>query len=185
MPRVAMDFSKTVIYHFVCKDEMIKCSYVGSTTNFVKRKNCHKSVCYNEKRHEYNLKLYQTIRENGGWINWDMKPLEEFPCENKTQQVIREQYWIDRLNPELNHCKAYQPLERKEYIKEYQRVNAEVIRDKQKEYQQVNAEVIAEKQKAYRETNAEAINVWREANKDKTKTYNKAYYEAKKKNGNV
>lgn len=96
MPKVAMDYSKTIIYHFVCKNELIKCSYVGSTTNFIKRKNQHKSACNNL---ENKLQLYQTIRENGNWDNWIMKPLEEFPCENKTQQMIREQYWIDQLKP--------------------------------------------------------------------------------------
>lgn len=157
MPRVAMDFSKTVIYHFVCKDEMIKCSYVGSTTNFAKRKNGHKSVCHNETSKNHHDKVYQTIREHGGWINWDMKPLEEFHCENKTQQVIREQYWIDRLKPEMNCYKAYQPLERTEYIKEYHQKNAEKISEYHKEYQLENAESISEKKKSYRLINADKI----------------------------
>ncbi len=125
MPRVAMDFSKTVIYHFVCKDEMIKCSYVGSTTNFNKRKNCHKTNCNNETLRDHHIKIYQTIKANGGWTNWEMKPLEEFPCENKTQQVIREQYWIDQLKPKMNCYKSYQPLEQIEYNKAYYEVNKE------------------------------------------------------------
>jgi hypothetical protein len=107
MPRVAIDFSKTVIYHFVCKDEMVAYSYVGSTTNFNKRKGQHKSSCNIETADHHQYKLYQIIRDHGGWDNWDMKPIEEFPCENKIQQVIREQYWINQLKPEMNCRVSY------------------------------------------------------------------------------
>lgn len=107
MPRVATDYSKTVIYCFVCQDKTITCSYVGSTTDIVKRKCCHKSRCHNQTDKRYNYSLYQTIRDNGGWTNWTMMPLEEYPCENSIQQRIREQYWIDKLKPELNCNVAY------------------------------------------------------------------------------
>lgn len=167
MPKIAMDFSKTVIYHFVCKDEMIKCQYVGSTTNFNKRKGQHKATCNIETSGNHHYKVYQTIRENGGWNNWDMKPLEEFPCENKTQQVIREQYWIDKLKPELN-CrgavhdkKSYLEKnveERKEYAKVYHQENKEVICERSRKYHQDHKEEILEKQKAYKEANREKIN---------------------------
>lgn len=127
-----MDFSKTVIYHFVCKDEMVKCSYVGSTTNFNKRKCQHKTVSQNKNSKDHHLKLYQTIRDNGGWDNWIMKPLEEFACENKIQQVIREQYWIDNLKPEMNCKVAYQPLEIVERMKVYYENNSVHIKEQRK-----------------------------------------------------
>ena len=157
MPRVAIDFSKTVIYHFVCKDTNVKSEYVGSTTNFNKRKNHHKNdCCYETSNH--HLKIYQTIRENGGWDNWDMVPLEEFSCENKTQQVIREQYWFDRLKPDMNSYVAYREgttikEKRKAYYEEKYKAYREANADKLKE----NAEVISEKRKAYREANAEIL----------------------------
>jgi predicted GIY-YIG superfamily endonuclease len=48
MPRKAMDYSKTIIYKIQHEDneELV---YVGHTTNFIKRKNGHKSRCNNEK----------------------------------------------------------------------------------------------------------------------------------------
>jgi hypothetical protein len=153
MPRVAMDFSKTVIYHFVCQDEMIKCSYVGSTTNIVKRKWSHKSICHNENAKNHNLKLYQTIRENGGWNNWELKPLEEFPCENYTQQVIREQFWIDQLKPELNCRPAYQPDTQK-----YYQENREQRLIQMKEYAETNREHLTEYHKKYHESNKDRLN---------------------------
>ena len=185
MPKVAMDFSKTVIYHFVCKDEMIKCSYVGSTTNFSKRKGQHKADCNIETASHHHLKVYQTIREHGGWNNWDMKPLEEFPCENKTQQVIREQYWIDRLKPGMNSKVAHRKGENEyEKKKAYREANAEVIKEKKSAFYQVNKETISEKQKAYYEANIEVISekqkVWRKANTDMLKAKDNAWYELNK-----
>ena len=135
MPRVAMDFSKTVIYHFVCQDTNIKCSYVGSTTNFIKRKAQHKCLCHAETNKRYNVKLYQTIRDNGGWTNWSMIPLEEFACENKIQQSIREQYWIDMLKPELNCIPAHQTLEgHKQNVKQIKKKYYENHREERNAY---------------------------------------------------
>jgi hypothetical protein len=147
MPRVAMDYSKTVIYHFVCEDTNIKCSYVGSTTNFIKRKSNHKVSCCNENHKDYNFRLYQAIRSNGGWNNWNMKPLEEYPCENQTQQLIREQYWIEQLKPELNCKKAFFNRIDHDYSKTYYNDNKESILEKRKLYLIANAESLKEKRK--------------------------------------
>ena len=168
MPRVAIDFSNTVIYHFVCKDTNVKSEYVGSTTNFNKRKGAHKVNCFCETtRHHY--KLYQTIRENGGWDNWDMLPLEEFSCKNRTQQLIREQYWLDRLKPDMNSYLAYREgTTIKEKMKAYREANADKLKEKYKAYREANAEILKEKMKSYREANAEIL-----------KEKKKAYYEAK------
>jgi hypothetical protein len=135
MPRLAMDYSKTVIYHFVCQDTNIKCSYVGSTTNFVKRKYGHKHRCCNENIKGHNSPVYKTIRDNGGWDNWNMLPLEEFVCESKIQQNIREQYWIDKLQPTMNHLKAYRSEEDLyQYQKDYAEKNKEHLKAYHKEW---------------------------------------------------
>jgi hypothetical protein len=135
MPRKQVDFSKTVVYHFICKDDTIKCSYVGSTTSFIKRKYCHKTRCQNEKDRGFHLKLYQTIRDNGGWDNWNMMPLEEFACESRIQQNIREQYWVNQLNPNLNQSKAHRSEEDLfQYHKDYYEKNKEQIQAYRKEY---------------------------------------------------
>jgi len=152
-----MDFSKTVIYHFVCKDEMVKCSYVGSTTNFNKRKGNHKTDCCCETSRHYHLKVYQTIRDNGGWDNWDMKPLEEFACENKIQQVIREQYWIDKLKPEMNCKVAYREGTESEKQKAYYEENQEHIKEYKKEWYESNKEHINERTKLYYNDNYDKI----------------------------
>ena len=85
MPRKAIDYSKCLIYKIVCNDLSITDLYVGHTTDFSVRKNKHKSVCNNKKNKSYNLKIYQTIREHGGWENWSMILVEYFPCDNDLQ----------------------------------------------------------------------------------------------------
>ena len=65
------DYSKTIIYKLInydCPESL----YVGSTTNFTKRKQDHKKSSYNEKSKRYNLKLYEIIQKNGGWEHWHM-----------------------------------------------------------------------------------------------------------------
>jgi hypothetical protein len=125
MPRIAMNYAKVVMYHFVCQDPTQVARYVGSTTNFVKRKANHKSICNKADHKDYNRIIYQTIRDNGGWGNWEMTPLEEYPCDNHIQQQIREQYWLDKLIPTMNTNRAH--IEDKvAYKKEY---NAKWLED--------------------------------------------------------
>ena len=141
MPRKPIDYSKTIIYNFICKDIGIIETYIGHTTRFSKRKTCHKNNCINEKYRDYHYKLYQKIRENGGWDNWTMTPLEEYVCENKTQALIREQYWIDKLQPKFNDFRAFRTeeqrltenkqfrIENPEYHKKYNTENKDKINE--------------------------------------------------------
>jgi hypothetical protein len=118
------DYSKTIIYKIVCKDPTITSFYIGSTINFTKRKHCHKNKCNNEKDKNYNLKVYQTIRNNGGFENWSMILVENYPCKNKREAEKREQYWKDELKPDLNimNCFIYEFTKKEnpeEFNKEY------------------------------------------------------------------
>jgi predicted GIY-YIG superfamily endonuclease len=99
MPRVAKDYSKTIIYKIACKDPSITDCYIGCTTNFSKRKSHHKHNCNNNVRKNY---IYQFIRANGGWNNWDMVMVEEFNCDNELQASARERHWFDIIKPTLN-----------------------------------------------------------------------------------
>jgi hypothetical protein len=47
MPKMNIDYSKTVTYKIVSNDLNIRDCYVGSTTEFTKRKYGHKSDCTN------------------------------------------------------------------------------------------------------------------------------------------
>jgi len=206
MPRLPIDYSRTVIYRISC-NELPDFIYIGSTTNFVKRKNTHK--CYSTTS---ECKLYQTIRENGGWDNWRITIIEEYPdCKNNIEQRIREQKWIDELNGNLNTNKAYTSKEERkeqkkehreqnkehdkqyriehkndkyEYDKQYRQQNKEKIVEDKKEYCKQNREKIAQQRKEHYEQNKEEIlqkmKEYREQNKEKIRQRHKKYREKKK-----
>ena len=72
MPKVLINYNNIIIYKLCCKDPLITDIYIGSTTNFTKRKAAHKSNCNNENCKEYKFYVYEFIRDNGNWTNWDM-----------------------------------------------------------------------------------------------------------------
>jgi hypothetical protein len=146
MPKKPIDFSKTIIYKIWKDDDF----YVGSTTDFSSRKTKHKHKCNDENAKEYNFKLYQTIREKGGWDTWEMTPLEEYDCKSKTQARIREEEWRIKLNATLNAKKAYCSEEEikaynKQYMTQYRQENAEEIKAYNKQYYQKHTEELKAK----------------------------------------
>jgi len=122
------DYTKTVIYKIVCKDETITDMYIGHTTNFKNRIIDHKCCCNNIKDKSYNIKLYHFIRENGGWDNWDMIKIEEYPCNNINEATKRERYWVEELKSSLNT--DIPSRTQKEYYKE----NINKIKEYSKKY---------------------------------------------------
>jgi hypothetical protein len=118
MPKKIIDYSKTIIYKIVCNDLNITEVYVGHTTNFINRKAKHKSDCNNPNSKSYNFKIYNTIRQNGGFENWSMIEIEKFQDCNDIKEVsARERYWYELLNAKLNtNCPGRNV---KEYKKEY------------------------------------------------------------------
>jgi len=192
MPKTAIDYSKTIIYKFCCNDLEIKDIYVGHTTNFIKRKGQHKDNAVNETiKSEY--KLYKTIKANGGWENWTMLQVEEYPCNNKREAEIRERYWIEQLKPNLNRniptrTKKDWREANKEQIAEKKKqkyeANKEKIAEIRKQFYEANKEQFAEKGKQYREVNKEQIaekaKQFREVNKEQIAEKKKQYYEANK-----
>ena len=141
MPKVEMDYSKTIIYKIVCKDVNIKDLYVGHTTNFIKRKHRHKHCCTNQQSTKYNYYVYKFIRENGNWDNWDMIEIEKYNCNDKLEACKRERHWFEELKASLN--KQIPSRTRKEYYIE----NKDKIAEKQKEYYIDNKAKIVEKYK--------------------------------------
>ena len=104
MPKDNIDYSDTSIYKIYCKDETIKDIYVGHTTNFHVRKYYHKNASNNLN---INIKIYKTIRENGGWNNWNMVEIAKYNCKNSIEARIKEQHHYDELNASLNSIPPY------------------------------------------------------------------------------
>ena len=102
MPKNEIDYSNTIIYKITCNDSNITDKYVGHTTNFVQRKYAHKDSCVNEKSSNHKCKLYETIRQKGGWSNWKMEIINFFNCKDHYEARIKEQEYFVLLNANLN-----------------------------------------------------------------------------------
>ena len=147
-------------YKIVCKDENIKDCYVGKTKNLNKRIISHKNSYNNENGKDYNLKLYQFIRENGDWNNWYFIEIDKDEYDNE-DSAIKERYWIEELNANLN-CRI--PSRTR---KEYYQNNREKRNEQRKQYRENNIEKIKEKEKEYYQNNKERRREYYENNKKK------------------
>jgi len=207
MPKKEVDYSNTIIYKLCCNDINIHDIYIGHTTNFIQRKNKHKS---SSKNIDCNILVYNFIRENGGWDNWSMIQIEEINCNNKREAEARERYWIDLLKSTLNSKNPYATLDEKikqkqdwyeehkeiilDSMKQHYEENKETKLQYQKQYAYENKEKIAEYQKQYIEENKEKLaeqkKIYREQHKEDNKLAQKKWREAnaekiKTKNGQI
>ena len=175
MSNTLANYSATVIYSIYCKDETVNDTYIGHTTDFCQRYKAHKSSCDNELSKSYNTKVYKLIRDNGGWDNWNMVIIEDYPCDNVNDARERERYWIEFLSSSLNM--VIPNRSKKEYSQIYTIVNRERISACAKKYRENNLDKI----KAYIETNKEKITEqkknWYETNKSAILEKAKDYYE--------
>jgi len=109
MPKTVIDYSNTIIYKITCKNQTVTDVYVGHTTNFVQRKHAHKQSCINIKSTNYTCKLYEVIRNNGGWSNWQMEIVNFFNCSSHYEARIKEQEYFVLLNATLNSIEPLPP----------------------------------------------------------------------------
>ena len=165
MPKTEINYYNTIIYRIICKDLDVSDAYIGHTTNFIKRKNQHKAYCiYNTTGRKTDLKIYKTIKDNGGWDNWDMIEIEKYPCIDANEARARERYWYEQHNSTLNVQKPNRSRD------EYKIENKEKIKEANREYFQNNKQQIYEHRKVKREENKNEHNAkqkeYRQLNKD-------------------
>lgn len=164
----------TTIYQIYCKDPKITETYIGSTTNFEKRKTRHLNACIDTKHRDYNIFLYEFIRSIGGFKCFDFKILN---ITNYYDDILRrkqEQCYIDTYTPELNQRNAYLSKEQYEkykskYRKKYYEENKEELLKNMKEYRKNNVEHIENKRKDYYKNNKEHINELRRKKYDENR----------------
>ena len=138
-----VNYNNSVIYKICCNDLNVSDIYVGSTTQFRRRKCEHKQYTKYENGKKYHMKLYETIRNNGGWSNWSMILLKYVNVNTKLELHKEEREMIDKLKPSLN---GQIPLQTR---KEYEEKNKERIKKrdaiKNKKYYENNKELIKQK----------------------------------------
>jgi len=105
------NYLQTVIYKIEHKENK-ELVYVGSTTNFYRRKSQHKSNC---KKNTKNYKLYTIILENGGWKSFEMLEIKKFPCNNKRESEVEEERCRIELKATMNTHKAFVAETKQEY----------------------------------------------------------------------
>ena len=91
MPKLPINYNKTLMYKLVCNDLNVPDVYVGNTTSFVDKQAMHKRACNNPSSKAYDSNMYTTIRAHGGWENWTMVVIERFPCGNRQEARNRLQ----------------------------------------------------------------------------------------------
>ena len=172
---MVVNYNKGIIYKLCCKDPEITDIYIGSTTDFTKRKWKHKSDCKNR-----NSNVHQFIKNNGNWDNWDMIQVEAYKADNKRDLESRERHWIETLKSTLNKNRPYiTDSECREYNCEYYQNNKVQFAEKSAIYRQNNKESLSEKRAVYLQNNKESIAekgaIYYQKNKKKITEYHIEY----------
>ena len=102
MPKTVIDYSNTIFYKIRCKNPDVKDVYIGHTINFVERKRAHKHSCTYENNSNYNCKVYNIIRQYGGWDNWKMEIIAFHECDDQYAARKLEQKYFEEHNATLN-----------------------------------------------------------------------------------
>jgi len=126
-----------MLYCLDCPDKF----YIGSSSNLEERMRLHESNCHNPNSYEYHKKAYQSIRENGGWDNWDYIIIHSEKNLTESEAKQHEQGFMDSWGATLNSKSAFS--NRKAYLKKYREENRERI----KEYYQNNREELLAQRK--------------------------------------
>ena len=99
---MAPNYSYTKIYMIYCNDDNISDIYIGYSTDIKGRMSVHRRCSNNSANKSYNTRMYNFIRNNGGWNNWSYRIIEEPDCVSKKEAEEKEEYWINYYNPSLN-----------------------------------------------------------------------------------
>ncbi len=138
MPRKETNYNNTVIYKIqhVDKEDLI---YVGSTTDFTKRKSSHKSCCNDPKNSRHNLKVYKLIRENGGWEMFRMIEIKKYSCNDKREAEAEEDKIMKELKANMNTYSAVWDCSKHIENKRIYNINNKERHDRQmKEWYELN-----------------------------------------------
>ena len=114
MPKDEIDYSNTIIYKIYCKDMTICETYINHTTNLIKRKYQHKYACNNNMN---NISIYDVIRCNGGWNNWNIVEIANYNCIDNIDARLKVQYHYEQdKNTQSNKWKSEEISKRADFV---------------------------------------------------------------------
>ena len=131
-------------YTFYKLDIGNKC-YVGSTIDFPNRIQKHSTRYKCETSKEYNLKVYQCMRQNNGWENVKVMIIDKIIYNDKDEAREMETKFMLMFNAELNS--KYPKRSQKDYVEANKEKIAKQRKEPSKEYYEANKEKIAERNK--------------------------------------
>ena len=91
-------YENGVIYMLKHKTDDTKEFYIGSSFDFKARCRTHKNSCNKQNDKKYNLKVYKYMRENGGFNEWTIVKLYDYPCKNKYELELEERKCMKNIN---------------------------------------------------------------------------------------
>ena len=103
--------------------------YVGSSSNFTHRMAVHRSLCNGSKD---NRRLYNFIRENGGWDTWNKEILIDGISSKRERFLLEAEYSVEH-GSNLNTYKANACFKDTDAGRYYQ-ANREIILTNKKTY---------------------------------------------------
>tara|TARA_R110000868_G_scaffold375654_7_gene640242 strand:+ start:198 stop:722 length:525 start_codon:yes stop_codon:yes gene_type:complete len=83
-----------------------KYCYIGSSKDVTKRLYMHKDACSNSSAPNYNCKIYECLRENGGWSAAEVTIIDTREFDAKEDVLIQEQKYIVQYKANLNMVAA-------------------------------------------------------------------------------
>ena len=92
------------VYKISCKDPEVPEHYFGSTSNTYSRFANHKHCVKNYKSTKHHYKLYQHIRDRGGWNNWKCEIVDEGLAKDdarnlEKEYVLNNEYSLNEIVP--------------------------------------------------------------------------------------
>ena len=177
-----VNYENSTIYKIVCKDLEITDCYVGSTTNFNRRKSEHKTRYNNVNDKHYNLKVYKFIRDHGNFDNFDIIEVERYCAIDKNDLHARERYWLEKLKSNLNcqipnrSSKEYNKTDKRiQYHKEYDKTEKrkKKIKEYIKKWREKNKEYDKERNEKLKLDRVQCNICNKELRRDNLKRHNK------------
>ncbi len=144
MPKKPISYENAIIYKIVCKDLDVKDLYVGSTTNFIRRRYTHKFNSINDNSTCGHYLVYDKIKQTGGWDNWQMIEIcKANDCTTVEELHKKERHYMELLGANLNKFIPGRT------VKEYFEDNKEKIKEQREKYEEENKEKIKLRHKEY------------------------------------
>jgi len=159
MPRPAIN--DYTFYKIVNVNGDCEMCYVGSSCDMKHRRITHKYRCNTPKSKRYNTKVYQTIREHGGWDEFQIVEIGAAEQITLTESHIIEETYRIELKATMNTNRCI--------------ITKDGMKERDKQYRTDNADKIKERQKQYNIDNADKNKQYRIDNVDKIKEHDKQY----------